>query len=435
MGTDGRKADAISSFTVGDGIRVLCERMESVRSAVVGVWVGAGSRYERPERLGISHFIEHMLFKGTRRRTARAIAEEIDYVGGHINAFTSKDCTCFYTKTLDSHVGLGADILSDIILHSKLAKKDVDLERNVVLEEINMYEDSPDELVHDLLAETVWKGGPLGYPILGRPETLARIDSGAIRAYMAGKYVPRNVVISVAGCYDEKELRGALEKGFKNLGGAKKGGASAGFDSASGDINSAVEYSAGSCVRQKDTEQVHLCVGFDGIELGDDTVYALQLVNCIFGGGMSSVLFQKIREELGLVYSIYSYITAYRRAGLFTIYAGMQSEQAARVYQMIADELWKFARSGMTEDLLKRAKEQFKGGYVMGLESPNARMSALGKSELLLGYVNTPDEIVAKIDAVTLDDAYGAMQKVFVPEKLALAAVGRIDSRLEKELG
>lgn len=485
----------INILTLGGGLRVVCERMESVRSVAAGVWVGAGSRYEDASRAGISHFIEHMLFKGTRRRTARQIAEEIDCVGGQINAFTAKDCTCFYTKTLDSSLGVGVDILADILLHSKLLKTDIDLERNVILEEINMIEDSPDELVHDLLSEGVWRGCALGGPILGTGETLAHIDANAMRDYLGRRYVPGNTVIAVTGAFDEGALLKALEKGFRKwiAGGpavragedaaptapeaARAGGAAAraGGDAAravdqavvacatdrvgaaragepatrAGDLAPTVpeaardmyfggtddaNYSAGVFIRQKDTEQVHLCIGFDGVELGNDDIYVLQLINYIFGGGMSSVLFQKIREELGLVYSIYSYVTAYRRAGLFAIYAGMQTEQAARVFDMIIGEMRVFKQSGMTPDLLNRAKEQFKGNYLMGLENPSARMSALGKSELLLGYYKTPEETVAKIEKVTLDEIYNVMNRIFDPDKLAVSAVGRIDGSLEKAL-
>jgi predicted Zn-dependent peptidase len=449
----------IKKFTLDNGIRVVYERMDSIRSAAFGVWVGAGSRHESDGRYGISHFIEHMLFKGTGRRTAKQIAEEIDYVGGYIDAFTAKDCTCFHTKTLDSHMNIGIDILSDMIWNSKLAEADVNLERNVILEEINMYEDSPDELAHDLLAEAVWNGCPLGIPTIGRPETIAKIDSGAMREYLASMYTPENIVISAAGSFDEGELlarageafggqrdgggvgtgRGSAAVGRGGVGtgrgnaAAGRGGAGQNSSAGGADLDE-VRYNAGGSVRQKDTEQINLCVGFDGVELGDDDVYALHLANSLFGGGMSSVLFQKIREELGLVYSIYSYVSAYRRAGLYVIYAAMQTEQAERVYNMVLDEVAAFRKSGVTGDLLAKSKERFKGSFYMGLESPNARMSSIGKSELLLGYINTPEEIVKKIEDVTLDGVYAVMDRVFNPEKLAFSAVGRIDGALEKSL-
>jgi predicted Zn-dependent peptidase len=414
-----------------------------------------------------------MLFKGTRRRTARQIAEEIDYAGGQINAFTAKDCTCYYTKTLDSHIGLAADVLSDILLNSKLTKRDVNLERNVILEEINMYEDSPDELVHDLLTETIWRDCTLGGPILGSRESLALIDKSVMREYMSSRYVAPNIVISVAGSFDEKTLLADLEKRFKKVaggaapgsvepGGAAPGSAEPGGEKSGGaalssvepggvtpgsakpggeksgggyfDASDGAEYKPGICLRHKETEQIHLCAGFCGASLGSADIYPLQLINNIIGGSMSSVLFQKIREELGLVYSIYSYVTAYRNAGLFAIYAGMQPENAERVYSLIIDELKAFKRSGLSDDLLKRAKEQFKGSFYMGLENPSARMSAMGKSELLQFHVKTPDEIVEKIDAVTIDDAHRVMNEIIDFEKLAISAAGRIDGGLEAAL-
>lgn len=417
----------IDQFKLRNGVRVLCERMESIRSVSVGVWIGAGSRYESEEHFGVSHFIEHMLFKGTRRRTTRQIAEEIDFVGGQMNAFTAKDCTCFYTKTLDSHLELAVDILSDILRNSKLLTRDVNLERNVILEEINMYEDSPDELAHDILMETAWRGCSLGNPILGRPETLKRTDRAAMRGFMASRYVPGNMVISVAGCFDAPALRALLEKYFGVFKGTE---ARDGFFEASDNA----QYTADTHIKQKDTEQINLCVGFEGVELGNDDIYALHLANSIFGGGMSSALFQKIREELGLAYSIYSYVSAFRRAGMFTIYAGMQPENAERVFNIVLDEIKAFKESGMTADLLKKSKEQFKGSFYMGLENPTARMTAMGKSALLLGYINTPDEVVAKIEKVTLDDTYNVINRIFDMDKLAVSAVGRIDGGLEATL-
>jgi len=448
----------IKQFTLPNGAGVVCEHVESVRSVTVGVWIRAGSRYEDAGRLGVSHFIEHMLFKGTQKRTAKRIAEEIDYIGGHINAFTAKDCTCFYTKTLDRHLDIGLDILSDILQNSLLSEADADLERNVILEEINMYEDTPDELAHDLLAEGVWRNCSLGNPIMGRPDTIAGIDGRVMRKHICEEYTADNMVISVAGSFDDSGLAASLEaafgkipaRGARDARGARgvrdvrgtrdtlgvAGEAGAESEAAGGAIDSYmdVSYEPGRFLRVKDTEQIHLCVGFDGVGLGCDDIYALQLASSAFGGGMSSVLFQKIREELGLVYSIYSYTASYVNAGMFTVYAGMQPEQAGRVYEMITGELKAFRQAGVTPDLLLKLKDQFKGGYIMGLESPNARMSALGKSKLLLGYVNAPDEIVAKVDNVTLDDVYGVMDKVFDPGRLALSAVGRVDEKLESVL-
>jgi predicted Zn-dependent peptidase len=416
----------ITRHELSNGVRVLCERMEQSRSVAVGAWVGAGSRFEGEANNGVSHFIEHMLFKGTETRTAKQIAAEIDAIGGQLNAFTSKDCTCFYARTMDRHVGVGVGILADILQHSQLASQDVDLERNVILEEINMYEDAPEDLVHDLLAEAVWRESPLGRPILGTPASLARVGAGEMRAYMRGLYGPSNTVLAVAGSFDEGEMLGLLEREFAPLGGAGGPGAP-GCDEPL--------YHAEAYARPKDTEQVHLCLGLPGVPLGDDDVYALQLANYVFGGGMSSVLFQKIREELGLVYSIYSYLSSYRNAGLFTVYAGMQKPNAERVLGMVLDEARAFRERGLTEDLLAKAKEQFKGNYVMGLEGVGSRMNNIGKSETLLGYVLEEPEVEAKVDAVTLDKAYEVVRRVFdLDGRLSACAMGPVGGAFEASL-
>ena len=416
----------VNMFTLDNGIRVLCEKMESIRSVALGVWVGAGSRYESKEEGGISHFIEHMLFKGTTKRTAKQIAEEIDAIGGQINAFTSKDCTCYYTKTLDEHIDVSMDILSDILLHSKLEKTDIDLERNVILEEINMYEDSPEDLVHDYYMETVWKTSPLGRPILGTPETLGGLDRDKMRSYIKQKYIPENLVISVVGSFNEATLQKKLEKRFGRIKQDPNGVAPESDNP---------KYFARVGTKSKKTEQIHLCIGTKGIELGNDDNYAFALANNVFGGGMSSILFQKIREELGLVYSIYSYSTAYKNAGLFTIYAGMNPEQTERVLAKILEEMRRFKEAGMTKELLAKAKEQYKGNFVMGLENSSGRMMALGRSELLLGYVRTPDEIIGKIEKVTLEQVYDVIRRVFDLDQLSMATVGRQRKGHGKPLG
>ena len=412
-------------FVLSNGIRVITERMASVRTVTLGVWVGAGSRFEQPANNGVSHFIEHMLFKGTRTRTAKQIAEEMDSIGGQINAFTAKDCTCYYAKTLDVHVEKSIDILSDIMLHSKLTKPDINIERNVILEEINLFEDSPEDLVHDILTETVWQKSPLGMPILGTSKSLQAIEKTELRKYLTDTYTPENIVISVAGNFDEQEIVRKLERKFYRI---KKDPE---HDTPLADKP---KHFASANVRQKDTEQVHLCIGMKGIELGNDDNYVLQLANYVFGGGMSSILFQKVREDLGLVYSIYSYISAYRHAGLFTIYAGMNAENTEKVFGMVISEIKEFRTSGMTDELLTKAKEQFKGNFIMGIESSSSRMTSNGKSELLLGYVRTPEEVVEKVEGVTLDRVKQVLDETFDLDKMAVAAIGRVDDQLGKAL-
>ena len=412
-------------FALSNGIRVISEKMASVRTVAIGIWVGAGSRFERPGNNGVSHFIEHMLFKGTRTRTAKQIAEEMDSIGGQINAFTAKDCTCYYAKTLDVHIDKSIDILSDIMLNSKLTKPDINIERNVILEEINLFEDSPEDLVHDILTETVWQKSPLGMPILGTAQSLQAIDKAELREYLTETYIPDNIVISVAGNFDEAEIVRKLERRFSKIRKDPE------HDTPLADKP---KHIAAANIRLKDTEQVHLCLGMKGIELGNDDNYALQLANYVFGGGMSSILFQKIREDLGLVYSIYSYISTYRNAGLFTIYAGMNADNTERVFGMVVSEIKSFRASGMTEDLLAKSKEQFKGSYMMGIESSNSRMSANGKSELLLGYVRTPEEIVEKVESMTLERVMEVLDKAFDLKNVAVAAIGKVDDKLEETL-
>ncbi|HEX2945422.1 MAG TPA: pitrilysin family protein [Clostridia bacterium] len=406
----------LNKYKLSNGIRVVCENIPYVRSVSIGVWVGTGSQDENPRNNGVSHFIEHMVFKGTEKRSAAEIAESIDNIGGQINAFTGKECTCFYTKVLDEHITVAVDVLSDMLLNSVFAPKDIALEKKVILEEIGMYEDSPEELVHDILTETVWGGNAIGYPILGTSRSLRGINRNVITGYISEHYIPENIVISVAGNYDENSLKELLEEyfgGWKSKAVPKNGGP-------------AVEFKPETCVREKETEQVHMCIGFEGIRNGDDKLYPLLAVNNILGGGMSSRLFQKIREKKGLVYSIYSYPTTYNDAGLFTIYAGMKPENLGNVTELIYDEIRLLMKKGFTEQELEKSIEQLKGNYILGLESTSSRMNSIGKSELLLGYINTPDEILKKIQAISMEDVNGIIRNIFNMDKKGISIVGNV---------
>ena len=405
---------------LSNGIRVLCEKIEGVRSVSIGVWIGAGSRYEAKESNGVSHFLEHMLFKGTRLRSAKQIAEEIDAVGGQINAFTGKDCTCYYTKTMDENYDVAIDILSDIIQFSKLTKPDITVERNVILEEINMYEDSPEDLVHDLLTEHIWGNSPLGMPILGTAESLASIDKNCMRDYITNLYIPPNTVIAVAGSFDEAAVLNMLERKFTKIK----------MSELVPPVADKPSFCSGVNIKQKDTEQVHLCIGMKGIELGNDDNYTLNLINSILGGGMSSILFQKIREELGLVYSIYSYSSSCKHAGQFVIYAGMNPDQLERVYLLIWDELRKLKAEGISDDKLQKAKDQFRGGFILGLEGTQGRMSVLGKSDLLLGYVRTPEEVLDKVDSISLEMTNELIDRIINEKEFAVSAVGKAEKKM-----
>jgi len=406
----------LNRLTLDNGVRIICEKIPHVRSVSIGVWVGAGSRNERSEINGISHFIEHMLFKGTQKRSAKEIAESIDSIGGQINAFTGKECTCYYTKTLDTHIDVAIDVLTDMFFNSIFSEKDIDIERKVVIEEISMYEDSPEDLVHDYLSETVWTNDSIGMPILGTYECLQNIDRDAILNYISQNYLPENTVIAVAGNYDENTLMDSIKRNFGN------------WRSDKVPVNkfSKASFNVNKKIKQKDIEQIHICLGFEGIEHGNDDLYSLLAINNVFGGGMSSRLFQKIREEMGLVYSIYSYPSSYCNAGLFTIYAGMNPEHQNTYLQLVMEEIKVLRKCGISQDELTKSKEQLKGSFILGLESTSSRMNSLGKSELLLGIINSPEEVLKKIDAVNNEKVHEIIERVFQIDKISIAAVGKM---------
>lgn len=406
-------------ITLDNGLRVVIEQIPYVRSVSTGIWIGTGSRFENIEENGVSHFIEHMLFKGTKNRTAAEIADSIDSIGGQINAFTGKECTCYYTKTLDTHIDLAVDVLSDMLFNSLMSKKDIDMERKVIQEEIGMYEDSPEELVHDIFSETVWNGDPLGFPILGTKDSLKKIDRAAILNYMDRTYTTDNVVISVAGSFDEDNLLKLINDKFGSWG--KSNHSKAGLNK--------VTFKNEVCIKPKETEQVHICIGFDAIEHGNNDMYTLLAINNIFGGGMSSRLFQKIREKKGYVYSIYSYPSSYMETGLFTIYAGMNPEHLEEVITLVNKEIKILCTEGITKDELEKSKEQLKGSYILGLESTSSRMNSNGKSELLLNKINTQEDILSKIDAIEMNKVKDVIDRVFHGKNYGFTAVGNVDSK------
>lgn len=399
-----------------NGVRLVYENIPYVRSVSVGIWVGTGSRSESLKNNGISHFIEHMLFKGTINRSAREIAETIDAIGGQINAFTGKECTCYYTKTLDTHLDIALDVLSDMYFNSKFDSSDINTEKKVVIEEISMYEDTPEELVHDVFSEMVWQKNSLGYPILGTQECIKKFNKKMIKKYMDEFYTPYNTVISVAGNFDESELIEYVQKYFGNWK----------YDGKFKLDYSPVEYVIDKDIRRKDTEQVHLCMGFDSVQHGDDRIYPLLALNNIFGGGMSSRLFQNIREERGLVYSIYSYPSTYMGAGLFVIYAGMNPECLQEVVDLTKKEINILVKNGITQDELNKSKDQLKGSYILGLESVGSRMNSLGKSELLLNKIETPEEVIEKMNRIKIDDVYEIIESFFKCDNMSISAVGNL---------
>lgn len=404
--------------TLSNGIRVVAEKIDYLKSVSIGVWVGNGSRYEKAEENGISHFIEHMLFKGSSKRSAAEIATAIDNVGGQINAFTAREYTCFYTKTLDSHAEIAMDVLSDMIFAPTLDAGDMELEKRVISEEISLYEDSPEDLVYDLYYRAVWGDTPMGRTILGTNESLAGITPDIMRAYMHKHYTVNNIIISVSGNFGDGFFE-LLEKYF--------GGYSA--DGPKPELPHA-EFRRGNILRSKDIEQVQLVVGFNGIDIMDESVYALMVFNNVFGSGMSSRLFQNIREKEGLVYSVCAGHSAYIGAGSFDICAGMNSENLNRVCELIARELKIVKRDKLTADEVERSKEMLKGGYILSYESTGARMQGAGRSLLLDKPIYTQEEALERIDAVSVEDVAEVIDRVTDEKTISTAVLGPVDEEV-----
>ena len=398
-------------ITLRNGVRVVAERIDHVRSAAIGVWIGNGSRFESAGQNGISHFIEHMIFKGTEKRTARHIASMMDAMGGQSNAFTTKDCTCYYMKVLDTHLHTAAELLADMFLCSSFADEDIELERGVVLEEIDMYEDTPEDVATEKLFEACYEGTALGRPILGTEDTLARMDSKALHDYVRKNYHPEDTVVALSGSFSDADLNYICEL----------------FGEMQGSGRNQIEpahYQPRVVIRSKEIEQNHLCLGFPGLPLLDDKRYAYQLMNAIIGGGMSSRLFQTVRERNGMCYSIYSFPSSHVDTGMFSIYVGLGQEDEAKAAKLICNVLRDFCAEGPTREELSRCREQLKSNLLMGLESTNARMHHLGRYELFTDHVVSSDELVAAYDAVTADQVRALANEVFRFDQASICAVG-----------
>ncbi|XZF77375.1 M16 family metallopeptidase [Bacillus sp. AL-1R] len=391
----------IVRHTCKNGVRVVIENISTVRSVALGVWIKTGSSNETPELNGVSHFLEHMFFKGTKTRNAKEIAESFDSIGGQVNAFTSKEYTCYYAKVLDTHADYALEVLGDMFFNSTFDEGELEKEKNVVLEEIKMYDDTPDDLVHDLLSKVMYETHPLGYPILGTEETLKSFNGDTLRQYMKDFYTPDQVVISIAGNIDDSFIK-RVEDLFGNYEGKKK------------DVNFGIPtIHYGQIARKKETEQAHLCVGYRGLELGHNDLYPLIALNNILGGSMSSRLFQDVREQKGLAYSVFSYHSAYQDSGTVAIYAGTGKSQINQLFETIQETLKVLNAKGITEKELNNCKEQLKGNLMLGLESTNSRMSRNGKNELMLGIHRSLDEVIQLIDGVTIDKVNDIAKFVF----------------------
>ncbi len=399
---------------LSNGIRVVSEHIPYLKSVSIGVWIGNGSCNELAGENGISHFIEHMLFKGTKNRTARDITLEMDSVGGRLNAFTAREYTCFYTKTLDAHAPLAIDILSDMLYNSLLLEEDMNLERKVIFEEIDMCADEPEEVVHDLIMEASYGKSAMGRTILGTKESLSRIDSRLMREFIKSHYTAENTVIAMSGNFDDS-IFDILEEFFGKR-----------------EIEKTppkaedCPYMPGKIIKRKECEQVQLVAGFQGISNDDERVYPLLVFNNIFGEGMSSRLFQNIREQRGLVYSIYAYHSSYRNTGMFNISAGFNPANLNEVSELISKEINIIKKDKLTKEEIQRGKEQLKGNYILSYEAAGARMQSAGRAILAGKPIYTPEEVLEKIDKITSEDIADIIDDVLLGDTLSVAAVGPI---------
>lgn len=403
------------------GTTVIMEKSERVQSAALGIWVRAGASDEWDEVSGVSHFIEHMMFKGTKNRTAKQIAEDVDKIGGVFNAFTGKEATCYYIKTLSSNICRGAEILLDMLTGSKFDQEEMDRERQVICEEIKMVKDTPDDDVYDTISELVAGGNPLGRSILGTPESLAGIDRSRLVDYRDQMYARDSIVVAVAGNFDEEAIEAIFEDRLMSL-----------RDKKPKKEIQLKPYQQSFNVKVRDIEQTHICLATPGIALDDPRYYAFVLLNSIFGGSMSSRLFQNIREQKGLAYSVCSMNLFSSYWGFFSIYAGVSPEKAEEALDAIHYELDTLRESGVTEEELAMAKEQMKSSYIFGLESVNSRMFSIGKNKLLLDRVYAEEEVLSSFDRVTREDIREVAEMIGDYSSYCGAAVTGRDFDLER---
>lgn len=407
----------IENIKLENNLQIVFEKIPSVRSVCFGIWVRNGSRNESAQVNGISHFIEHMLFKGTEKLSARDIADKMDAVGGQLNAFTSKEYTCYYARVLDTHFDVAIDVLTDMFLNSKFDNDEISKERNVIMEEINMYEDTPEDLAYDLIHQCVWRDDSLGFPVLGTKESISTFNHEVFVNYFNRNYYPENTVLAVAGNFDRDEVLEKLSDIFKDYG-RKNPYQKKKFKTT---------YTQGIITKSKEIEQVHMVTAFPGIGMGSDDSYKMAVLNTIFGGGMSSRLFQSIREESGLAYSVYSFNSSFADGGLLSIYAGLNKNQTPELIDKIVKEIKNLNTNKITEEDLAKTKEQLKSNYVLSLESTTSRMNAIGRGQLMLDKVLTPEEIIEKIDQVSIADVYELIEKTFDFDQMSICAVGNVD--------
>ncbi len=406
------------------GLRVVTESMPTVRSVAFGIWVGVGSRDETPGLAGSSHFLEHLLFKGTRRRNALQIAAVMDAVGGEMNAFTAKEYTCFYARVLDTDLPLAVDVVSDMVTSSLITTDDFESERGVILEEIAMHDDAPDDIVHDAFAQAIFGDHPLGRPVLGTVDSISAVSRTSVNGYYRRRYRASQIVVAVAGNIDHNRVVRLVRKAFGDAGLLDNTDEPATPRLMTGRGPSVV---GGVHVTRRPTEQANLVLGTGGLPRSDERRFALGILNNALGGGMSSRLFQEVRERRGLAYSVYSYHSQYADTGLFGVYAGCAPARVDEVLALCREEVDAVAKSGITAEEIARGKGQLKGSLVLGMEDTSSRMSRLGKGELVYGEQLTVDEVIARIDAVTADDIREVASEVLADGRLGLAVIGPFD--------
>ncbi len=404
----------IDYWNLDSGAKLVVEEIPYVRSVAIGVYIKVGSRHEAEPLSGASHFIEHMLFKGTDKRSAREIAESFEGIGGQINAFTAKEHTCVYARTLDEHLDTALDIIFDMVFNSRFAVKDFETEKGVIAEEINMYEDTPDDLVHDVFSQHLWQGHTMGRPILGTLESVSGFERDAIYNYYRNTYRPSNMIIAVAGNVDAGGLKGKVE-GY--------------LDRESREMvelpyHQVTSYTPFIKLVEKDTEQVQICLGVPGISYWDKRRYTQNIMNSILGGGVSSRLFQAIREELGLAYSVYSYPSNYSDTGAYVIHIGTGPGKIPQFFEVLKGELDVFLKQGVNREEVLRTRQLIKSSMLMGMESVMNRMNRLGKSILMYDEVIPVDQVLTEINAVDAEKVNGFVDEVLEFPRFSLAAIG-----------
>jgi predicted Zn-dependent peptidase len=407
----------IRRTTLPNGLTILTEKMDHIRSVAMGVWVRAGSRHETQEVNGISHFVEHMVFKGTKSRSAQHIAREVDAIGGNLDAFTGKETVCFNIKVLDEHVSVALDVLSDLVLNPVFASDEISRERGVILEEIKMDEDNPDYLVHEIFTQNFWKDHPLGRPILGTRDTVRRFERDTLCNFYGQRFYGGNMVFSAAGNIDHDAFVEQVTRRFESL-------------PAGQSLTTQVPPKTAARIilkNKKALEQVQLCLGIPAPAIADESRYVTLVLNTILGGGMSSRLFQTVREERGLAYSIYSDLNPYSDTGSLCVYAGTSSDRAIQVIQLVMEQFRRLKTEPLPADELRRAKDQLKGNLLLSLESSMSRMSNLARQEMYFNYFFGMQEILDKVESISEDQVLAMANQLFQPELVAVTLLGRLD--------